>query len=366
MKGGAPVPQAAFGPYKILTLLGQGGGGAVYRAWDPRLEREVALKLISEPRSNDSKRAERFVAEARAASALNHPNIVTVLDAAFDSGTPYIVSELIDGHTLREEMVRGPLPPRRLLDLATQIADGLSAAHDAAIIHRDIKPENIMVTRTGRLKIVDFGLASPGTPEPPGAESTQDDVQTRTDFGLRVGTIAYMSPEQARGAAVDFRTDQFSLGLVLFEMAAGRHAFKRDTPAATLDAIINDEPLNLSALDARLPPLFRWIVERCLTKDPQERYAVTSDLHRDLKMFRDRFNEQVPSPSGPTAPARLPWQRGLVATAVIAAFVAGAILSMLVPKACNTDTGALKFAPFTTDPGYQGFPAWSPDGQTRA
>jgi len=366
MKVGAPDPQAAFGPYKILTLLGHGGGGAVYRAWDPRLEREVALKLLSEPRGEDSRRAERFVAEARAASALNHPNIVTVLDAAFDSGTPYIVSELIDGRTLREEMGNGPLPPRRLLDLAAQIADGLSAAHDAGIVHRDIKPENIMVTRTGRVKIVDFGLASPDTAEPPSTPSSQDDVQTRTDFGLRAGTIAYMSPEQARGATVDFRTDQFSFGLVLFEMAVGRHAFTRDTPAATLDAIINDEPQILSAMDARLPPLFRWIVERCLTKDPRERYAVTSDLHRDLKMFRDRFNEQVPPLSESSVAAKGFWNRGLVVSGVIAAFVAGAILAALFATTRDTDPGALRFTPFTTDPGYQGFPAWSPDGQTIA
>src|SRR5437660_3832730 len=174
MKVGASVPQAAFGPYKILTLLGQGGGGAVYRAWDPRLEREVALKLLHERSGSDPKRAERFIAEARAASALNHPNIVTVLDAAFDSGTPYIVSELIDGRTLREEIANGPLLPRRLLDLATQIADGLSAAHDAGIVHRDLKPENIMVTRTGRVKIVDFGLAQPGGFEPRDEPSAQN------------------------------------------------------------------------------------------------------------------------------------------------------------------------------------------------
>jgi serine/threonine protein kinase len=366
MEVGAPVPQAAFGPYKILTLLGQGGGGVVYRAWDPRLEREVALKLLHEQCGADSKRAQRFVAEARAASALNHPNIVTVLDAAFDSGTPYIVSELIDGRTLRDEMGKGPLLPKRLLDLATQIADGLSAAHDAGIIHRDLKPENVMVTRTGRVKIVDFGLASPGALEPMSTQWSPDDIQTRTDFGLRAGTIPYMSPEQARGAAVDSRTDQFSFGLVLFEMAAGRHAFRRDTPAATLDAIINDEPQNLSALDARLPPLFRWIVERCLAKDAQERYAVTSDLHRDLKMFRDRFNEQVPESRGSSASTKGFWTRGLVVPAAIAAIAAAAILPVLVAETHDSDPGSLKFAPFTTDNGYQGFPAWSPDGQTIA
>src|SRR3982074_1264914 len=167
MKAGAPVRNTPFGPYTILTLLGQGGGGAVYRAWDSRLEREVALKILHERSDGDAARAHRFMAEARAASALNHPNIVTVFDAAFDGGTPYIVSELIDGRTLRDEIRNGAVPPKRVLDLATQIADGLSSAHDASIVHRDLKPENIMVTRTGRVKIVDFGLAAPGGFWPP-------------------------------------------------------------------------------------------------------------------------------------------------------------------------------------------------------
>src|SRR5258706_5803304 len=201
MKVGAPLPHTAFGPYQLLALLGQGGGGAVYRAWDPRLEREVALKRLQERSASDPKRALRFMAEARAASALNHPNIITVLDAAFDGGTPYIVSELIDGRTLRDDLGNGPLPPKRILDLATQIADGLSAAHDAGIVHRDLKPENIMVTRTGRAKIVDFGLAYPGGFDPASEPSAEDETQTQTDLGLRAGTAPDRNPEQARGVA---------------------------------------------------------------------------------------------------------------------------------------------------------------------
>jgi eukaryotic-like serine/threonine-protein kinase len=363
----ASVHDAAVGPYKILTRLGQGSGGAVYRAWDPRLRREVALKILHERPGGDLKRAHRFIAEARAASALNHPNIVTVLDAAFDSSTPYIVSELIDGRTLREEIGSSPVPPKRLLDLATQIADGLSAAHDAGIVHRDLKPENIMITRTGRVKIVDFGLASAVGFEPPGEPPDQDDMQTRTDLGLRAGTIPYMSPEQARGTASDYRSDQFSFGLILFEMAVGRPAFRRNSPAATLDAIINDEPQNPPALDARMPPMFRWIVERCLAKDRAERYASTTDLHRDLRTLRDRLGELTSAAQGPPAPAHRPlWQRSLLATALLAAFGAGAILSVMTPRTEERDPSALKFTPFTTDPGYQGFPAWSPDGQTIA
>jgi Tol biopolymer transport system component len=357
---------AAVGPYEILARLGHGSGGAVYRAWDPRLAREVALKILHERPGGDPKRAGRFVAEARAASALNHPNIVTVLDAAFDSSPPYIVSELIDGRTLREEIGSSPVPPRRLLDIGTQIADGLSAAHDAGIVHRDLKPENIMITRSGRVKIVDFGLASPVGFEAPGEPPAQDDTQTRTDLGLRAGTIPYMSPEQARGVASDYRADQFSLGLILFEMAVGHPAFRRDTPAATLDAIINDEPLNPSALDARMPPMFRWIVERCLAKERSERYASTTDLHRDLRTLRDRFGELASRAHAPALPARWPlWKRGLVAPVVLAAFVAGAVLSVMIAAPEERDP-SLTFTPFTTDPGYQGFPAWSPDGQTIA
>ncbi len=340
----------------------------MYRAWDTRLAREVALKILHERPGGDAKRTHRFIAEARAASALNHPNIVTVLDAAFDSRTPYIVSEFIDGRTLREEIGSTVVPPKRLLDIGTQIADGLSAAHDAGIVHRDLKPENIMITRSGRVKIVDFGLASPGGFEPPGERNVRDDTQTQTDLGLRAGTIPYMSPEQARGVASDYRSDQFSLGLVLFEMAAGRPAFRRDTPAATLDAIINEEPQNPSALDARMPPVFRWIVERCLAKDRADRYASTTDLHRDLRTLRDRFGELSSRARVEPGSARWPfWKRSLVVTAVLlATFVAGAVLAVMTAGPEESDPGAMKFTPFTTDPGYQGFPAWSPDGQTIA
>jgi len=368
MKVGGPLPRTAFGPYQIVRLLGQGGGGAVYRAWDPRLEREVALKVLQDRPAGDPARARRFVAEARAASALNHPNIVTVLDAAFDGGTPYIVSELIDGRTLREELANGPLPPKRILDLAAQIADGLSAAHEAGIVHRDLKPENIMVTRTGRAKIVDFGLALPADVDPAREPSAQDDdSQTRTSAGLRAGTVPYMSPEQARGAANDFRTDQFSFGLILFEMAAGRHAFRRDTPAATLDAIINDEPKDMPALGARMPPVFRWIVERGLAKDAGGRYAATTDLHRDLETLRDRFGEiAVPEDRRTAPPASRFRRRMLPAIAAAAAFAAGAMLAAIFAAPRSEDPVASRFVPFTSDPGYQGFPAWSPDGQTIA
>ena len=355
-----------LGPYKILAALGQGGGGEVYRAWDPRLRREVALKVLRERVDPDPERLQRFIAEARAASALNHPNIVTIFDAAIDDARPFIVSELIDGKTLREEISR-PLPLKRLLDLATQIADGLGAAHEAGLVHRDLKPENIMVTRTGRAKIVDFGLVRPMGFQA-GRESmdsrTLGDAQTETELGLRAGTIPYMSPEQARGGATDMRSDQFSFGLVLYEMIAGRPAFRRETPAKTLEAIISDEA-PIAHVGSRIPPPLRWIVERCLAKDPHDRYAATADLHRDLRTLRDRIGE-VAAPSDLVSTSRRRWRRILPGAAALALIVGGAVASRLIAQPAALDPSRLSFTPLATEAGYEGFPAWSPDGQTIA
>lgn len=310
MSTATPQRPEDFGPYRILALIGQGGGGIVYRARDPRLQREVALKVLHRRHGGGPARAERFVAEARAASALNHPNIVTVFDAAFDDDTPYIVSELIDGRTLRDELGNTALPVRRVLDIATQVADGLAAAHEAGIVHRDLKPENIMLTSSGRVKIVDFGLAQPTGFQAESAAPNDADAQTDTDAGLRAGTVPYMSPEQARGSSTDFHSDQFSFGLLLFELAVGCPAFKRDTAAATLDAIINDEPTTAQLLDRPMPPPYRWIVDRCLAKHPTERYASTTDLYRDLATLRDRFGEVVAPPTaGATRSGRPQWGR---------------------------------------------------------
>ena len=311
MAGSAPrlamhshVTPASLGPYQILSLIGAGGGGEVYRAWDPRLERHVALKILHRRAETDPDRVHRFVAEARAASALNHPNIVTVFDAAVDDAVPYIVAELVDGRPLRDELARGPVPLKRLLDLATQIADGLAAAHDAGIVHRDLKPENVMVTRSGRVKILDFGLArAGGFVSQPARGSDRDSFETMTDMALGAGTAPYMSPEQARGAATDYRSDQFSLGLILFEMLTGRPAYRRATPEATLDAIINEELPSLSGLGSRVPLPLQWVVERCLAKEAGERYVSTADLQRDLKTLRDRLGDAV-SRSGGYQPRR--------------------------------------------------------------
>jgi len=362
MRGQDRSRYRSFGPYEILTSLGQGGGGEVYRAWDPRLHREVALKILRDQPGPNPDRVVRFVREARAASALNHPNIVTVFDASVEGDSPYIVSELIDGPTLREEISRGPVSIKRLLDLATQIADGLSAAHDAGIVHRDLKPENIIVTRGGRAKILDFGLAWAGAAVASVVETATLDSQTQTELGLRAGTAPYMSPEQARGVASDFRSDQFSFGLLLHEMVTGRPAFRRDTPAATLHAIINDDPPG--SLQERVPLLLQWIIERCLAKDPAERYGTTADLHRDLRMLRDRLGEAV-ARDGKAAPVRSArWQRVALAAASL---VAVAAIALVVWSSTSAGVARMpQFTPLTTAPPYEGFPAWSPDGNAIA
>jgi serine/threonine protein kinase/Tol biopolymer transport system component len=366
MRTEAPGGREHFGPYRILAVIGRGGGGVVYRASDPRLEREVALKVLHRRPDADVTRAARFVAEARAASALNHPNIVTVFDAAFDDDTPYVVSELIEGQTLRQEIDRGPLQARRILDIAVQVAGGLAAAHDAGIVHRDVKPENIMVTASGRVKIVDFGLTRSGgfqaVPDPP-----TDDTQTQTANGLRAGTVPYMSPEQALGAPSDFRSDQFSFGLVLFEMAVGQPAFKRETAAATLDAIANDEPPATPLLKSRMPAPYRWIVERCLAKEARDRYASTTDLYRELATLRDRIGEvAAPHPAPPDAGRKSSWRRAVVGAGILAAFMAGLALDTATRDGQRPAIEASTFEPVTMDSAYEGMPAWSPDGQTIA
>ncbi len=358
------VTSAPLGPYDILSLIGAGGGGEVYRAWDPRLERHVALKVLHRRAETDPVRVQRFIAEARAASALNHPNIVTVFDAAVDQSAPYIVSELVDGRPLRDELARGAIPLKRLLDLATQIADGLAAAHDAGIVHRDLKPENVMVTRAGRIKILDFGLAQGGGFSNEGRESDRGDFETRTDMALGAGTAPYMSPEQARGTVTDYRSDQFSFGLIGFEMLTGRPAFRRATPEATLDAIINEDPPSFDGLGERAPLPLQWILERCLAKEPADRYASTSDLLRDLTTLRNRLGEVLANAAAAT---RRTWstRQRIVAGGLGAASV-GVLLTAYAVQRPIAGAPPLRFVPVTSEEGFEGFPAWSPDAQTLA
>jgi len=294
-----------LGPYEIIELLGAGGMGEVYRARDARLDRMVAIKILPAAFSADSGRLQRFAQEARSASALNHPNIITIYELGHDGSTHYIAMELVQGKTLRELLVSGWLPIRKTIEIAAQVAEGLAKAHEAGIAHRDLKPENLMVSHDGLVKILDFGvakLASPGG-EPPGLCST-----SATPSGLVLGTVGYMSPEQAGGQGVDFRSDQFSFGLVLYEMVTGKRAFERQTAAETLVAILREgvEPIGLQNRDAPAP--LCWAIERCLTKEPDKRYVSTRDLARELAAIRDRFWEK-PVKQAETRPANLPAQR---------------------------------------------------------
>ncbi|HKD11786.1 MAG TPA: serine/threonine-protein kinase, partial [Thermoanaerobaculia bacterium] len=276
------------GPYEVIGPLGAGGMGEVYRARDERLSRNVALKVLPSDVSSDKARLDRFEKEARAASSLSHPNIVTVYDIGTSDSLAYIAMELVEGRTLRELLTSGPIALRRLLSLAAQIADGLAKAHAAGIVHRDLKPENLMVTKDGFVKILDFGLAKlvPSGFEP--AEGSHLATVTRgTEPGTVLGTVGYMSPEQASGHPADFRSDQFSLGSILYEMATGKRAFDRSTPVQTLSAIIQEEPEPVAVVAPRTPTNLVWVIERCLAKDPDDRYGSTRDLARDLAALRD-------------------------------------------------------------------------------
>ena len=317
------APKTQLGPYEILAPLGVGGMGEVYRAKDPRLAREVAIKVLPESFAQDKDRLRRFEAEARAASALNHPNIVTVYDIGTSAGTAFIAMEFIDGASLRQMLAEGPLPERKMLEVAVQIAEGLAKAHSAGIVHRDLKPENVMVTRDGYIKLLDFGLAKPFAAPVEGG-SALPTAAGETQPGTVLGTVGYMSPEQASGRAVDFRSDQFSLGSILYEMATGHRAFQKGTGAETLSAIIREEPEPVSRVNPRAPAPYRWIVERCLAKDPDDRYASTRDLARDLKSVRDHLSEATSAVSGQAPVSEAPRRRRVAAWLVVAALAAGA------------------------------------------
>ncbi|HTO77045.1 MAG TPA: protein kinase [Thermoanaerobaculia bacterium] len=299
-----------MGPYEILASLGAGGMGEVYRARDTRLDREVAIKVLPAELSEDAGRLRRFEKEARSASALNHPNIVTIYDIGSEGGVSYIAMERVEGETLRELLPGGPMGIKKLLQVAPQIAEGLSKAHEAGIVHRDLKPENVMVTRDGFVKILDFGLAKLTQPEDSSGGTQAPTVSGGTEPGIVVGTVAYMSPEQALGKPLDFRSDQFSLGSVLYEMATGKKAFARASGPETMAAIIREEPELLSSAAPSTPIPFRWLVERCLAKAPHERYASTRDLARDLQTIRDRLSETTTGASA--AAVETSSRRGLV------------------------------------------------------
>src|SRR5580704_6427892 len=301
------MPLAAnskLGPYEIRSTLGAGGMGEVYRAYDSRLRRDVAIKVLREADASADLRS-RFEREARAVAALNHPNIIAVYDFGIQGGQQYIVSEFLEGESLRSLLKGKPVPIRKLIEIGAQVADGLSAAHSAGIVHRDLKPENIMLAKDGRAKILDFGLArhtrtGDSAAVPAGSAETLVPMNSehQTSAGAVLGTAAYMSPEQALAKETDYRSDQFSFGLILYELASGKQAFVRASTIETMAAIVREEP---PAIEEKLPPPLKWIIDRCLAKEPEQRYESTRDLYRDLKNLRDHFSEAFSS-SGSLVP----------------------------------------------------------------
>ena len=365
------TPGARVGPYEILSALGAGGMGEVYRARDTKLGRDVALKFLPAELANDVDRLRRFELEARSASALNHPAIVVIYDLGQVESQPYISMELVEGQTLRQLLQAGSMPPRRALQVAAPIADGLAKAHEAGIVHRDLKPDNLMISRDGFAKILDFGLAKLA-----GDADSQAALQTMTEHtrpGSVMGTVGYMSPEQASGGAADHRSDQFSFGLVLYEMLTGQRAFTRRTAVETLSAIIRDDPVPVGQLNPSVPAPLRWIVERCLAKAPADRYESTRDLARDLATARDHFSELTAS--GATAVSAVPprvrvRKRELVAWVLVATLGLASLALLLQTARTTADRGrTVRFtiAPpknvnFTSSIGNSPF-AVSPDGR---
>ena len=346
-----------LGPYEIVGRIGAGGMGEVYRARDTRLDRDVAVKVLPSGFATDADRLRRFEQEARAASTLNHPNILVIHDVGSTEGSPYVVSELLEGETLRERLRDGSFPLRKAIQSAVQIAQGLAAAHDKGIVHRDLKPENVFVTPDGRVKILDFGLAKLTQ----GALSPADmgaPTMGATGPGVVLGTAGYMSPEQVRGLPADHRSDLFSLGVILYELVSGRRAFQRDSAAETMSAILNDEPTALDSVKP-VPPGLARIVERCLEKRPEERFQSARDLGFALEAASSGSGTQRIGPAGASA------RRGAALRAAAVFGLAGIVAAAAFFAGRSTARSDLpSFQPLTFRRGTVNGARFAPDGRT--
>jgi serine/threonine protein kinase len=352
----ALAPGTKLGPYEIVSAVGAGGMGEVYRARDAALGRDVAIKVLPTIFAQDGDRLRRFKQEAQATAALNHPNILTIYHIGEQDGSPYIVSELLDGESLRQRLQAGALPQRKVLDYGVQVAQGLAAAHAKGIIHRDLKPENVLITRDGRAKILDFGLAKLTHPE----QSTfGTDLQTLTGAsqpGFVLGTVGYMSPEQVRGRLAGPASDLFSFGAILYEMLSGKRAFTAGTAAETMSAILNDDPLQSNESNRQIPPSLERIVRHCLEKNPDERFQSAHDLGFDLESITSSVSTAANSPIAvPTAKSKyaVALGLGLLFTVLVAggAFYFGRKGSLKFPtyRRITFRQGSIQAARFTPD-----------------
>ena len=354
-----------LGPYEVLSPLGAGGMGEVYRARDSRLGRDVAVKILPAGYSSDPERLRRFEQEARATAALNHPNILAVFDIARQDESPYIVSELLEGETLRNRLHSGALPVQKVIDYALQILRGLAAAHDRGIFHRDLKPENIFVTRAGQIKILDFGLAKLTVPESEGVDnlSAKPTMEAATGRGVLLGTMGYMSPEQLRGQPGDARSDLFSFGVVLYEMLGGRRPFHGKTTADTISAVLREDPPELMATGRDVPPVLERIVRHCLEKDPAARFQSARDVEFSLESLSILSSSAPSSPPPVTsARSRKTW---LIAAALLLLGV-GLGTWIAFTRSRQTVQNPLsdaQFTPLTNLQGAETDPAISPDGK---
>jgi Tol biopolymer transport system component len=354
------APGTRLGPYEIVAAIGAGGMGEVYRALDTKLGRQVAVKVLPAHFAADTERLHRFEQEARTTGRLNHPNILTVHDVGHAEGHPYLVSELLEGESLRERLSRGPLSAERVVGFAAQAARGLAAAHAQGVVHRDLKPDNIFITRDGRLKILDFGIAKLVQPERQGPD--QITTAPGTVAGAIVGTVSYMSPEQVAGRAVDQRSDLFSFGVVVYEMLAGHRPFERQSPIETMTAVLNDDPKPLSSSDRNIPSGLSRIVMRCLEKSPDERFQSAHDLAfaLDAAVSPATFEPVASSPSRVAGVRARWWWLGTAAAAAL-----GGVVGWVAHPSAPTD--ARPFARVVkvvaTNDAIERGPVLSPDGK---